>query len=68
MYKGDLCYWYLQSCGTETSQGVDRSIDVVSEGRAALETFIQITDGLLKNQGWSSERAKELLKDPQFTH
>ncbi|XP_029640793.1 UPF0600 protein C5orf51 homolog isoform X1 [Octopus sinensis] len=67
MYKGDLCNWYLQSCNTETSQGTDRSIDVISEGRTALETFIQITDGPLKNQGWSSERAKELLKGPQFT-
>ncbi|GAB1609783.1 UPF0600 protein C5orf51 homolog isoform X1, partial [Argonauta hians] len=68
MYKGELSYWYLQGRRPQTTQGDTGFLDIMAaEGKADLETYVEVVEGPLKNQGWTSNRARDLLSSPIFT-
>lgn len=67
MYKGEMCYWYLENVNQHAQSHSEDRVRLTKEGRKALQTYIRLTEGPLKNNGWSSDRAKQLLNTPYFS-
>ncbi|NXP07934.1 CE051 protein, partial [Thinocorus orbignyianus] len=73
MYSGEMCYWGLRHCGEgkqESLETIDcdlgcrsRSVqlDFRETGKNLLAKYVAMCEGPLKNHGWSTTRAKEML-------
>uniref|UniRef100_A0A8C5N3Z4 RAB7A interacting MON1-CCZ1 complex subunit 1 n=1 Tax=Leptobrachium leishanense TaxID=445787 RepID=A0A8C5N3Z4_9ANUR len=71
MYCGEMCYWALKYCrdaqpindGSERGDCLqDKSPSFQEVGEHALETYVSVCEGPLANQGWNTEKAKDLLQ------
>ena len=55
MYAGEMCYWYTATGQTENS------FDARSIGVDMLSTYVKAIEDLPQLQGWSKDRAVEIL-------
>lgn len=67
MYTGEMCYWYLQNMNQNAESNSKDSVSLAMKGKAALQTYLRLTEGPLKSCGWSSDRAIQLLNTPYFS-
>ena len=67
MYTGEMCYWYLENIKQHGRSNSEDSVSLATKGKAALQTYIRLTEGPLKSCGWSTDRAKQLLNTPYFS-
>lgn len=60
MYTGELCYWYAQ---LKHSHGINPTpaVDEKKIGIKYLQDYLKAVKGPLSVQGWSTERAEQLL-------
>ncbi|KAM9367371.1 RAB7A-interacting MON1-CCZ1 complex subunit 1 [Phaethornis superciliosus] len=84
MYSGEMCYWGLQHCGEGHQESLgtidpvsdaglgcrsqSMSLDFRETGKATLTKYVTICEGPLKDQGWNTATAKQMLCDFMKTH
>ncbi|OXB56762.1 hypothetical protein ASZ78_002303 [Callipepla squamata] len=84
MYSGEMCYWGLKYCGeekqespkmTEPVSGSDLGCrsqgtlaDFLELGKAMLTKYVAVCEGPLKDQGWNTTSAKQMLCYLRKTH
>ncbi|XP_051499570.1 RAB7A-interacting MON1-CCZ1 complex subunit 1 isoform X2 [Apus apus] len=77
MYSGEMCYWGLQHCGEgeeESLEVIDPtsnsglgcrsqsvSLDFRETGRNVLSKYVAVCEGPLRDQGWNTATAKQML-------
>lgn len=61
MYAGEMCYWY---CSKDLPREVTLSDikEIKTLGTNLLSLYVEAIKGPLSGQGWSTDRAEELLK------
>ncbi|NXJ83565.1 CE051 protein, partial [Trogon melanurus] len=75
MYSGEMCYWGLQQCREgkqESFETVDSnssscrsrsaSLDFRETGKNMLTKYVTVCEGPLKDQGWNTTAAKQMLR------
>ncbi|NWX17659.1 CE051 protein, partial [Aegotheles bennettii] len=77
MYSGEMCYWGLQHCREgqqESLETIDpvsdndlgctsqsKSLDFRETGKNVLTKYVTVCEGPLKDQGWNTTTAKQML-------
>ncbi|NXF40528.1 CE051 protein, partial [Nyctibius bracteatus] len=77
MYSGEMCYWGLQHCGEGKQESLEMvdpvsnsdlgcrsqsvSLDFRETGKNMLTKYVAVCEGLLKDQGWNTATAKQML-------
>ena len=59
IYTGELCYWHLKH---KLDPLEDPDFDGRQLGSSVLHLFLEMVEGPLKDHGWSSQRANQLLE------
>lgn len=60
MYAGELCHWFETLATSQLATNHD-DFDPYTTGTHMLRTYIDVVIGPLKGQGWSTQRAQDLL-------
>ena len=60
IYMGELCYWHIKHQSDPVVEDPDLSPQVL--GSSVLHLFLEMVEGPLKDHGWSSQRATQLLE------
>lgn len=61
IYLGEMCYWHTKYT-TESSSSSTDSFNPKELGCSVLNTYLSVVNGPLKNHGWSTDRADQLLQ------
>ncbi|KAM6302864.1 RAB7A-interacting MON1-CCZ1 complex subunit 1-like [Podargus strigoides] len=77
MYSGEMCYWRLQHCGEGKQESLEvtdpisncdlgctsqsMSLDFRETGKNVLMKYVAVCEGPLKDQGWNTATAKQML-------
>ncbi|NXL64419.1 CE051 protein, partial [Chordeiles acutipennis] len=77
MYTGEMCYWGLQHCGDGKQKSLETvdpisdsdlgcrsqsvSLDFRETGKNMLMKYVAVCEGPLKDQGWNTTTAKQML-------
>ncbi|NXT25231.1 CE051 protein, partial [Syrrhaptes paradoxus] len=78
MYSGEMCYWGLRHCGEGKQEGLEMidpvcnsdlgctaqsvSLDFRETGKNMLTKYVAVCEGPLKDQGWNTTTAKQMLR------
>ena len=60
MYAGEMCHWF-ETMATAQILSHYVTFDPYLTGTHMLRTYIDVVIGPLKGQGWSTQRAQDLL-------
>ncbi|NXI83553.1 CE051 protein, partial [Rhipidura dahli] len=77
MYSGEMCYWGLKHCGEGKQKNFESidpvsssdlgsrsqsiSLDFQETGRNMLTKYVAVCEGPLKDQGWNTTTAKQMM-------
>ncbi|NXG63345.1 CE051 protein, partial [Hemiprocne comata] len=77
MYSGEMCYWGLQHCGEGKEESLEMidpasssglgcssqnlTLDFRETGKNTLSKYVALCEGPLRDQGWNTATAKQML-------